>query len=132
MIVVDANIIAYFFIEGDKTARARELRGREPEWRVPSLWRHEYLNVLATFAREGGASVADVAVLWKSSMDVVGDMEHAVDMEAALELAVRTKISAYDAQYITLAQQLRTVCVTEDKKLRAKFPRLARTMAEFL
>jgi len=51
VIVVDVNVVAYFLIEGEHTERARELWRRDPDWRLPPLWRHEYLNVLATFVR---------------------------------------------------------------------------------
>ncbi len=51
MIVVDVNVVAYYFIEGDKTALAREVMQADPDWRLPSLWRHEYLNVVATYPR---------------------------------------------------------------------------------
>lgn len=131
MIVVDVNVIAYFLIEGDKTATARDLLRRDPDWRLPALWRHEYLNVLATFAREGGATVGEVRTLWRRGLELFGAREQGVDMEAALVLAAENRISAYDAQYITLARQLQTVCVTEDQRLLGQFPALTRSMQVF-
>ena len=50
MIVVDTNVIAYVLIEGDKTALAQQVAKKDPDWKVPPLWRHEFLNVLATSA----------------------------------------------------------------------------------
>ncbi len=124
MIVVDTNVIAYLLIEGDRTNRARSLWRGEPDWRVPPLWRHEFLNVLATFAKRGGADLADTTQLWARAVDTIGSGEIEVDMSAALELAVTGQISAYDAQFITLAKRLRVPLVTEDKKLRKMFPGL--------
>ena len=49
-------------------------------------------------------------------------------MESALALAAGNRLSAYDAQYIALAQQLQTLCVTEDQHLLKAFPALTRTM----
>ena len=46
-------------------------------------------------------------------------------------LATENRISAYDAQYIALARQLQTVCVTEDQRLLKTFPALTRTMQAF-
>ena len=131
MIVVDVNIIAYFLIEGEKTSSARNLLRREPDWRLPALWRHEYLNVLATFARNGGATTAEVLSLWRRGVEWLGPLEQGVNMESALVLAAGNRISAYDAQYIVLAQQLQTLCVTEDQRLLKTFPALTRTMRAF-
>jgi len=122
LIVVDTNVIAYLLIEGDRTNRARSLWRDEPDWRVPPLWRHEFLNVLATFAKRGGADLADTTQLWTHAVDAIGSGEIEVDMSAALELAVTRQISAYDAQFITLARRLSVPLVTEDKKLRKTFP----------
>jgi predicted nucleic acid-binding protein len=131
VIVVDVNVVAYFLIEGDKTAAARDLLRRDPDWRLPALWRHEYLNVLATYAREGGATVAEARSLWRRGVELFAAGEQGVDMESALALAAENRISAYDAQYITLARQLQTVCVTEDQRLLGQFPALARSMQAF-
>lgn len=131
MIIVDVNVIAYFLIEGDKTPAARDLMRHDPDWRLPALWRHEYLNVLATFMREGGATIADGRVLWRRGIELFGSREQSPDMEAALLLATENRISAYDAQYIALARQLETVCVTEDQRLLKTFPALTRMMQSF-
>ncbi len=58
------------------------------------------------------------------AVDTIGPGEIEVDIPAALELAVTTQISAYDAQFITLARHLSVPLVTEDKKLRKRFPDL--------
>lgn len=130
MIVVDVNIVAYFFIEGERTEQARRLWQIDSDWRLPYLWRHEYLNVLATYVRHGGANSADVLSLWRQAVDLLVDAETEIDWEAALELAVRENISAYDAQYIILAQALGAVCITQDKALLKRFPGVAQTMQQ--
>ena len=98
---------------------------------MPRLWHHEYLNVLATFAREGGATIAEARTLWPRGVDLFRSREQSVDMESALIVATGNRISAYDAQYIALAQKLQTLCVTEDQRLLKTFPALARTMQAF-
>jgi predicted nucleic acid-binding protein len=57
VIVVDVNVVAYLFIVGDKTDEARRLVVADNEWWIPLLWRHEFLNVVATYIRHGGISV---------------------------------------------------------------------------
>ena len=122
MIVVDVNVVAYFFIEGEKTAVARELRRCDADWMLPPLWRHEFLNVLATFTRAGGASLEVVQTLYSQSIDILSGAERDVDMPAVLSLATRLRISAYDAQYAMLAQQLGVACVSEDQRLQRAWP----------
>lgn len=128
MIVVDTNVIAYLLIEGERTAQARALWDIDPDWQVPALWRHEYLNVLATIVRQGGATLSEAAPLWRRAVDLLAASESEVDMLAALDLAVQHKISAYDAQYIVLARRLGTACVTEERQLLGAFPAIAVTI----
>lgn len=132
MIVVDVNVIAYLLIQGDKTASAQQVYRNEPEWHVPTLWRHEFLNVLATFVRHGGGGITDAEVLWQRGLSSLSSHEHSVDMVDALHLATQHGISAYDAQYISLANALGTPCITEDQRLQKVFPNTAYSMAQFI
>lgn len=131
MIVVDVNVVAYYFIEGEKTAPARDLMRRDADWRLPALWRHEYLNVLATYARQGGAGIEEVRNLWRLALELLAPREQPADAESSLALAIEHKISAYDAQYVVLAQRLGAVFVTEDRRLVRSFPSFTRTMEAF-
>ena len=132
MIVVDANVLAYALIDGERTAAARAVFEKDPDWRLPSLWRHELLNVLATYARHGGAPVAKVRAIWRTALERFTEGEEPVDGEAVLDLAVEHGISAYDAQYAALAQRLDVELVTEDRRLLRALPAVAISMREFL
>jgi len=46
MIPVDANILAYYFIESSFTELARQVFAKDKEWIVPPLWRHEFISIL--------------------------------------------------------------------------------------
>jgi len=131
VIVADANIVAYLFIEGDQTALAQAVLRSDPEWRLPPLWRHEVLNVLATFVRTGGASLEDAQPKWDEAVLRFSDFEKDVDPLQALALAVRYGISAYDAQYVALAEELDVQLVTQDGPLRSACPERAISMQAF-
>ena len=131
MIVVDTNIVAYSLIRGPRTALALEARRRDPRWRFPELWRHEYLNVLATFARQTGLDAGAVTGLWNQAAGLLAESTVAVNMSHALQIAVEHGISAYDAQFLALAHQLGVPCVTDDKRLQRRFPGRAISMEEF-
>ena len=52
MIVVDTNVIAYLFINGDQTEKAKSLLLYDAEWIAPFLWRSEFRNILALYIRK--------------------------------------------------------------------------------
>lgn len=131
MIVVDTNVLAYSLIEGDKTELALRVAERDPQWVVPQLWRHEFLNVLATCTQHGLLDLAEASRLWQQADRRLRPAERPVSMAAALRLATESRISAYDAQYVTLARQLRVTCVTEDRSLLRTFPGVAVSMLGF-
>ena len=122
MIAVDTNVVAYFFIRGEWTDAARRLWSRDSRWCLPELWRHEFLNVLATYVRHGGTDISTAHRIWLEAVDLLGSGEHAVDMTAALDLSVEWEISTYDAQFVTLAKSLVVPLVTEDRRLARAFP----------
>ena len=131
MIVVDTNVIAFVLIEGDKTALAQQVAKKDPDWKVPPLWRHEFLNVLATSARAEVIDALQAEALWHKGLDLFVRAEREADGSASLKLAIEHAISAYDAQYIALAQSLETQCITEDKRLLKTFPDTAVSMKAF-
>ncbi len=131
MIVVDTNVIVYALIEGDKTALAESVATKDPNWVVPPLWRHEFLNVLVTCIRGGVIDVRQAESLWHTALGLLVRAEREVDGGAVLDLAAEHKISAYDAQYIALARRLETQCITEDRRLARTFPETAISMASF-
>jgi hypothetical protein len=53
-----------------------------------------------------------------------------VAQEAALEIALRYRITAYDARFVTLADQLGNRLITEDARLFAAAPSLTQSLAE--
>ena len=131
MIVVDTNVIVYLMIEGEKTEAAQRTFRQDRDWVVPSLWRHEFLNVLATFVRHGGIETDEAIKLWQRSTHLFASGEREVDMLHVLRVVSQHDISAYDAQYVTLAMALDVPFVTENQQLLKTFPDTAMSMQEF-
>jgi len=131
MIVPDTNIIAYAFIEGPRTALARQALTLDADWRLPALWAHEFLNILATYVRQGGASRNQALRLWRRATALLDGCVAAVDMELALCLAAQHAISAYDAQFVALAMRTGALLITEDRRLRRTFPSLTASLEGF-
>jgi predicted nucleic acid-binding protein len=57
---------------------------------------------------------------------------HDVVNTQALETAMQSRISAYDARFISLAKQLKLKLVTEDVKLRGAVPSWTMSLADAL
>ena len=132
LIVVDTNIIVYLLIRGEWTAKALLLMDRDPEWIAPSFWRIEFLNVLMNYARPGKLTAGDVRAIGKNSFQLAHLREEPVEGDQALELALKYKISGYDALFLSLAQDHQTLCITQDKALRKAAPHLTKSLEEYL
>lgn len=131
MIVVDVNVIAYLFIAGDKTALAQAVFQKDPDWQAPRLWQHEFLNILATYVRAGGGRYADAFGIWQTAVRRFEVGTHEVQMAKALQLACEHTVSAYDAQYVVLAQDFGAPLISEDQRLQRTFPGAVLSMQSF-
>ena len=134
MIVIDTNILAYGILaQSDPTKRAQveKLLARE-QVLVPVLWRHEFLNLLASYAKAGMVTLPVAEGTWRQAVATMQDAEGEVDFVRALEIAAQLNISGYDAEFLALAEGANTVLVTEDQKLRKAAPALALSLKEYL
>ena len=118
MIVVDASVLANVVsddgVDGD---RARDLI-RDEELSVPDLIDVEVVSVLrrrwlakAITARRFAAAVDDLGAVPADRYPVLPFMARAYEL--------RANVSAYDATYIALAEQLDCALVTADRRLAA-------------
>ena len=132
MIVADANLLIYHFVQGAKSDLAHQVSRADDNWVVPVLWRHEFANALAMTVREAGLSLDDALATFGDAQKLLSARECVVNMADALELAAEKAISVYDAEYVVLALSKGIPLVTEDKELLRKFPGTAVSMRGFL
>lgn len=132
VIVVDTNILAYLLIQGDQTEKVRRLFQHDRDWVAPSFWRIEFLNVLLNYAHYQGLGAGEAKAIWEASFQLDHLREEAVDGGEALDLALKHKITGYDALFVALAKSLKTVCVTEDKGLRRSAPHWTASLDDVL
>jgi predicted nucleic acid-binding protein len=125
MIVVDANVIAYLVISSEMTAKAKALAKADAAWITSPLWRFELTSALTTLlaARAMDLDAARDALL--RADELMTPNERGVEQMAVIETARRLGISAYDAQYIALAERKSVKCVTADQKLLRKSSHVA-------
>ena len=132
MIVVDSNVIVYCWVRGEHTAFAQRVRLRDPAWHVPIQWRSEFRSALAGHMRRGTFDLQRAARIMAIVESEFEGCEHKVPSDAVLELAARKALSAYDCEFVALAQSLRVPLLTEDKAILKAFPEVALTMEGFL
>ena len=123
MIVVDVNVLAYLLIPGKYTTASEQLLAADAAWVVPRLWRSEFRNVLAYYLRAKQMDLADAAAIYQRAEELVGAEEYEVETTHVLRLSAESKCSAYDCEYVALAEFLDVRFVTNDVKLAKAFPR---------
>jgi len=122
MIVVDSNVLAYLYLPGDFTVAAEALLTSDSEWTAPLLWRSEFRNILAGYMRRKSLSFEQAAALQAEAEELLAGCEYEVDSMSVLELVRDGDCSAYDCEFIALAEKLDVKLVTMDKKLLKAFP----------
>lgn len=132
MIVADANLLIYHFVQGAKTELAHRVSEADDNWIVPSLWRHEFANALAMSVRQSGLSLDDALSTVAVAQELLSTREQNVNMADVLRLAAERAISVYDAEYVALALSKGVPLVTEDRELLRKFPGAAVSIQNFL
>ena len=125
MIVVDSNVIAYLYLPGEYTSAAEALLERDPDWAAPILWRSEFRNILAGYLRRKAITFEQANSLQSEAESLLAGAEYELDSHAVLELVRDSDCSAYDCEFIALAQKLNSRLVTMDKKLLRAFPKCA-------
>jgi predicted nucleic acid-binding protein len=132
MFVVDTNIIAALYVRGSYSEAVKQLHGRDQVWRTDPFALIEFSNILATYER---ARYLTKALAKERLADAQGFLRphyFAVTHDAALGMAIRYRITAYDGRFLALADQLGSRLVTEDARLRAVAPALTQSLSEAL
>ena len=125
MIVADSNLIASCVLKSEATTAALALLERDPDWRVPRLWRYEMLNILATMIKAKRLSRSDAETTFRQLLDTLRTNERDPDSSSVLSLVEQCGISGYDAHFVALARDLGVKLYTQDRELLKKFPETA-------
>ena len=121
MIVVDTNILVYLWLPSPRNLDAYALVRIDPEWMAPLLWRSEFRNVATGYLRAGELSLHEIEAATFNAAECLAG-ERSVSDASVFRLASQSKCSAYDCEFVALAQLLGTKLVTEDRALLRAFP----------
>jgi predicted nucleic acid-binding protein len=132
VLIVDTNVVAYLLIEGDYTVAARSLHRRDDDWRSEAFIMVEFTNVLTASIAARRMDLVLAQQFLADAASLLRGRLASIPHDSVLSLAVQYRVTAYDARFLAVAEQLDTPLVTEDVKLRAAAPKLTQSLAEAL
>lgn len=131
MIVVDANIIAHLTIKGEFSPLAEAVFTADSSWASPMLWLSEYRNTLTKYMQHRNMTMESALLSLRSAEEAIGGRAYNVSSEKVLELARDSGCTAYDCEFVALAQELDVPLVTTDKQVLREFPKIAVSLEKF-
>jgi len=131
MIVADANLIAYYYFPGPLQPAAQKVLEKDPTWFVPPVMISEFRNITLGFVRAKKLQAIDAVDLVSRVERVFVPRMRDVSSVKVMELAIASGCSAYDAEYVALAQMLKVKLVTQDGQLLKAFPGVAVSVDSF-
>lgn len=131
MIVADTNLLAYLLLGGTGTPAAEAVFLRDPLWTAPLLWRSEFRSILAGHLRRRELRIDGAIQVQLKAEALLAGREHVVPSERVLRLVASSTCSAYDCEFVALAEQLSVPLVTSDRVVLKEFPAVAISPSRF-
>jgi predicted nucleic acid-binding protein len=125
MIVADCNIIVHLILKGTESQKVEALLHDDPIWSAPILWRSEFRNVLAKYIRAGHITYYQALEFAEDAEYLMKGGEFEVAAASVLSLVHASACSAYDCEYVALAQELGVKLYTFDRQVLREFPDMA-------
>ena len=129
MIVVDTNVIHDCWVRGQNTEVAQAVRRKDPDWHAPILWRSELRSMLTAYLRRRLMSRIQIAEILRIADRAFVESEHIVGDDLVLDVVESSALTAYDAEFVALADALSVPLVTADKAVLKAFPNRASVAA---
>lgn len=131
MIVADTNVLIYLYVQGQRTEESEAVLRQDALWTVPLLWRSEFRNSLIGLVRAEALQLDDALAMSEEAERWLTGREYSVLSRQVLTLASRSGCSAYDCEFVTLAQDLEVLLVTNDRQILKAFPTIAVSPSAF-
>ena len=131
MIVVDTQMLSYSTIAGAYTSLAAGVRAKDQDWTAPALWRSEFRNILAGYLRRGEMTFAGALNVFAAAEQLLL-ADQTSSTSRVIELIQSSPCTAYDLEFVAVAQRLGLTLVTNDQQVLAAFPETAVSPADFV
>ncbi len=132
MIVVDTNIIGSLYLSSERSPQAEAALRKDPHWVAPLLWRSEFRSVLAQHIHNRIFPLEDAQRILEAAMTLMRGREYEPASHQVLSLAGGSTCSAYDCEFVALAQDLGIALVTLDRQVLEQFPVTALSLEAFI
>ena len=132
VIVVDTNLVVNLLWSGEDTEVARQTYLKASHWAAPLLWRSEFRNVLARHVRLKQLSLPAALELQETAEQLLNGREYAVQSSQVLQAAATSGCTAYDCEFVVLAQSLGVPLVSSDQQVLRAFPATAVSPQQFV
>jgi len=131
MIVVDVNTIAYLWIPGEMTELAERSLAKDSEWVSSTLWKSEFRNILAQYLRKGDIDSGTAQRCLEGAESQMSGQEYIIPSSLVMRKVAESNCSAYDCEYVALANDLGVKLVTSDRQILEAFPKTAISLKIF-
>tara|TARA_R110002124_G_scaffold277449_2_gene448856 strand:+ start:661 stop:1062 length:402 start_codon:yes stop_codon:yes gene_type:complete len=131
MIVVDTNVIASMWVPNDMDEWVYKVLKKDDDWVAPLLWRSEFRNVLSIYLRKDIVEFSVVLQATEEAEQLMDANEFEVNSTQVMSLVSDSSCSAYDCEFVALADDLNVPLVTFVKKILREFPNIGIHPEEF-
>jgi predicted nucleic acid-binding protein len=132
VIVVDTNVICYRWMLSANSAAADIALAKDPLWIAPLLWRSEFRNIVGLAIRRKALAIDSAQEIIRRAEASFEGSEFAVSSDAVLQLVARSNCTAYDCEFVALAQAEGVQLVTADRQILHEFPDAAISLDKFV
>jgi predicted nucleic acid-binding protein len=96
------------------------------------LWRSEFRNVLALAIRQNVLTIYAAQEIVGKAEASFEPCEFTISSEAVLRLVATSNCTAYDCEFVALAEIHRTPLVTVNRQVLHEFPKIAVSLERFV
>lgn len=122
MIVVDTSVLASLWIPNETEELAFQVLRKDPEWIAPLLWKSELRSVFALYLRKEMLDLSTVFQSMQEAENLMDTHTYEVHSTQVLQLVHRSGCSAYDCEFVALADDLDIPLITFNKQICREFP----------
>jgi predicted nucleic acid-binding protein len=119
-------------LPGEQTQLVEQVMAKDNRWLVPPLWQSEFRNVLTLYLRQEQVTIDQARAIMTRAERLFNRSEYPVTSEAVFTLVNRSHCSAYDCEFVALAEELSVPLVTADKQILRDFPETAVSPQQFV